>query len=108
LCPIFYVFLKFSQISRISIEKRKSENGETSEQRLGRFWIKASACWPGPTTMEAARAASAYAHDTLGTVVTACWVAMVARLPTSTLASRPGEISGQRTGVKRRSHRAAS
>jgi hypothetical protein len=95
--------------------KKEIKKRKTSEQHLCRFRPKASACWlvpaakaAWPAAMEAARAASARAHDVLGAVVTACRVAMVARLSAPTLAMRPGEIGGRRTSVKRCSRRATS
>jgi hypothetical protein len=62
------------------------------------------AAWP--TVDRPARAVLTCAHDALDAVVTAPPVAMVARLPTSTLVARPGEIGSRRTGVKWRSRRA--
>jgi hypothetical protein len=55
-----------------------------------------------------ARAAPTRAHDALGTVVTPRRVAMVAQLPTPTLAVRCDEIGDWRTGAKWCSCRATS
>jgi hypothetical protein len=77
-----------------------------NEQYQTTLRLKASPlAWP--TTFSLTHVA-ACAQDTLGAVVTAHRVSMVACLPEPTLAATCGKISGWRIGMKRHSRQATS